>query len=276
MPSKIWLITGISRGLGLALARAVLDGGDTVIGTTRDGRTPAGLSSDRLVVLPLDVADLRQVASVAAQAISTHGRIDVLVNNAGYGLLGPIETASAAEVQHVFDVNVFGPLALIRAVLPLMRAQGRGHILNISSVAAIAPAPGSGIYSATKAALSAASLSLAQEAAPLGIWVTAVSPGSFRTEFLSGQSARRTARNVDDYAATSGRAVDGLLTKDGKQIGDPVRAAQAIIAAVAAEEPPLDLVIGTDALDRTRRRLDRFEDDLRRWEEITTGTDFPS
>ena len=138
------------------------------------------------------MTDFMQAEAVVHDAHALHGRLDVIVNNAGFGLLGSIETAGAVEVQHAFDVNPFGPLAIIRAALPLLRAQGGGHILNLSSMAGIAPAPGSGIYSATKAALSAASLSLAQEVAPLGIWVTSVSPSSFRTEFLSERSVRRT------------------------------------------------------------------------------------
>jgi NAD(P)-dependent dehydrogenase (short-subunit alcohol dehydrogenase family) len=248
MAEKTWFITGISRGLGLAIATAALDRGDIVVGTTRDGSSPFTLSSDRLYVLPLVMDDLGKVEQVFHEAASVAGPVDVLVNNAGFGLLGSIETAAQSEIDQIFNVNVYAPLALIRGALPLMRARGRGHILNISSVAAIAPAPGSGIYSATKAALAAMSVSLAHEVAPMGIWVTTVSPGSFRTGFLSEQSVRRTQSNVDDYAATSGRAVTGLLNKDGKQIGDPQRAAAAILAAVDAGEPPLDLVLGTDAI----------------------------
>lgn len=274
MAHKTWLITGISRGLGFALATAALDRGDVVVGTTRDGRSPPMLSSDRLHAFPLVMGDLTRVEQAFSEATALAGPIDVLVNNAGFGLLGSIETAAQDEIDQIFNVNVYAPLALIRGALPLMRARARGHIVNISSVAAIAPAPGSGIYSATKAALSAVSVSLAQEVAPMGIWVTNVSPGSFRTEFLSEQSVRRTERNVDDYAATSGRAVTGLLNKDGKQIGDPQKAAQAILAAVDADEPPLDLILGSDAIARTRARLDRFEDDLRQWDDVSTSTDF--
>lgn len=274
MADRIWFITGISRGLGFALAAAALDRGDRVVGTTRDGKMPEGLAAERLAVLALDTSGLEPAGDVVRQAHGLHGRLDLIVNNAGYGLLGSIESADASAVQQVFDVNVFGPLAIIRAALPLLRAQGSGHILNISSIAALAPAPGSGIYAATKAALSAMSVSLAQEVAPLGIWVTAVAPGSFRTDFLSDHSMRRTAQTIEDYAATSGRTVDGLLDKHGRQAGDPALAAHAILAAVDAEEPPLDLLLGTDALDRSRRRLDRFESDVRQWEDLSASTDF--
>lgn len=274
MAGKIWFITGISRGLGFALANAALANGDHVVGTTRDGKPSEGLATERLSVLALDMKDLDRAGGVVREAQALHGRLDVIVNNAGYGLLGSVESADAAAVQHVFEVNLFGPLAIIRAALPLLRAQGSGHIVNISSIAALAPAAGSGIYAATKAAISALSVSLAQEVAPLGIWVTAVAPGSFRTDFLSEQSMRRTAQTIEDYAATSGRTVDGLLDKHGRQAGDPRLAAQAILAAVDADEPPLDLLLGTDALERSRRRLDRFESDVRQWEDLSASTDF--
>lgn len=174
----------------------------------------------------------------------------------------------------MFAVNFFGPLAVIRAALPRLREQRSGHIVNISSIAGIAPAAGSGLYSASKFALEGMSQSLAQEVAPLGIWVTLVNPGAFRTEFLSERSIRRMAASIDDYAATSGRTVDGLLAANGSQIGDPDRGAAAIIEAVEADEPPLNLVLGSDGLRRARARLDRLEEDLRRWERITLATDF--
>lgn len=275
MTKRIWLITGISRGLGHALAEAALARGDAVIGTTRDGTRPSRLKGD-LTVLALEMSAPGEVAHIVRQAHAVHGRFDVVVNNAGYGLLGSIEAAADDDVSHLFGVNVFGPLALIRAVLPMLRAQNSGHIINISSIAAFAPAAGSGLYSATKAALAALSYGLAQEVAPFGIWVTSVSPGSFRTEFLSPRSARRTAGDIDDYAASSGRALEGLLAKDGRQIGNPDAAALAILQAVDADEPPLDLLLGSDALRRARVRLDRFEEDVRRWEDVSLGTDFPA
>jgi NAD(P)-dependent dehydrogenase (short-subunit alcohol dehydrogenase family) len=276
MTQKNWLITGVSRGLGLAIASAALARGDVVVGTTRDGQRPQGVTSPRLHILPLVMGDLEAVERAASDAAALVGPLDVVVNNAGFGLLGPIETAAQQEIDQIFNVNVYAPLAVIRGALPLLRKQGSGHIINISSVAAIAPAPGSGIYSATKAALSAMSVSLAQEVAPMGIWVTNVSPGSFRTDFLSEESVRRTERSVDDYAATSGRAVSGLLDRNGRQIGDPARAASAILAAVDADEPPLDLLLGSDALQRTRARLNRFDDDLRQWEDVSSTTNFCS
>ncbi|GLK82808.1 SDR family NAD(P)-dependent oxidoreductase [Ancylobacter defluvii] len=275
MTGRVWFITGIARGLGHSLAQVALERGDRVIGTTRDGALPGGLSKQDLEVLPLDLGDPASIKQALASAYALHGRIDVLVNNAGYGLLGPVEAASDPEVRDIFNINLFAPLAVIRHALPRMRAQGCGHIVNISSIAGIAPAPGSGIYAGTKAALSAISYALSQEVAPFGLWVTAVEPGAFRTEFLSSRSILRTAAHIDDYAATSGRAVDGLLCRDGRQAGDPRLAALAILEAVEAEEPPLDLLLGSDALRRAQARLDHLDDDLRRWEDVSRSTDLP-
>jgi NAD(P)-dependent dehydrogenase (short-subunit alcohol dehydrogenase family) len=188
--------------------------------------------------------------------------------------LGSIEASTPEQAEHVFAVNFFGPLSLIRAALPLLRQQRRGHIVNISSIAGIAPAAGSGLYAATKFALEGLSQGLAQEVATLGMRVTLVNPGAFRTDFLSEHSLRRTASNIQDYAATSGRVVDGLLSRSGRQLGDPERGAAAIIEAVEADEPPLNLLLGSDALARARERLDRFEEDLTHWKSLSRSTDF--
>jgi NAD(P)-dependent dehydrogenase (short-subunit alcohol dehydrogenase family) len=271
MTRKVWFITGIARGLGHAIAQAALARGDAVIGTTRDGNVPAGLTGE-LTVLALDMRMLDAVADVASRAAAHHGRLDVVVNNAGYGLVGPVEAAQDDEVAELFRVNVFAPLAVIRAVLPTLRAQKSGHIVNIASVAGIAPGAASGAYSASKAAIVALSQSLAQEVAPFGIWVTSVAPGSFRTDFLSDRSAQRSTAEIADYAA--GGSVAGLLAKDGRQIGNPAAAATAILEAVDADEPPLDLLLGSDALQRTRTRLDRFDEDIRRWKDVSLSTDF--
>lgn len=271
MTRKIWFVTGIGRGLGHAIAEAALARGDAVIGTTRDGVAPADLIGD-LTMFALDMRRLDTVADVAERAAAMHGRLDVVVNNAGYGLVGPVEAAEDDETAELFRVNLFAPLAVIRAVLPTLRAQRSGHLVNISSVAGIAPGAASGAYSASKAALSALSQSLAQEVAPFGIWVTSVSPGSFRTDFLSDHSAKRSATEIADYAA--GGTVATLLAKDGRQIGNPAAAAQAILRVVDNDEPPLDLLLGSDALQRARTRRDRFEEDVRRWEDVSRTTDF--
>lgn len=273
MPRKVWLITGIARGLGRALAEAVLGRDDLVIGTTRNGLPPGDLKSENLTVLPLELTEPDQITRAVEAASQAYGRLDVIVNNAGYGLLGPIEAASPDEVKHIFAVNFLGPVSLMRAVLPILREQRQGHIVNISSIAGIAPAPGAGVYAATKFALEGLSLSLAQEVAPFGIWVTLVEPGALRTEFLSQRSIKRTAANLDEYAATNGRAMDGLLPRHGQPLGDPAKAAAAIIEAVEADEPPLNLVLGTDALNRAYVRLNRFEEDLASWESVSISTD---
>ncbi|MET0314518.1 MAG: SDR family NAD(P)-dependent oxidoreductase [Hansschlegelia sp.] len=267
--AKVWLITGVSRGLGHALARAALAAGDRVIGTTRGGGAPAGLSGD-LLVLPFEAGDPTAAGRLAADAFSAHGRIDVLVNNAGYGLLGPVEDTSDEAARELFDVNVFAPFRLIRAALPRLRNQESGHIVNVASIAGIAPAPGSALYSASKAALSALSYSLAAEVAPLGLWVTVVSPGAFRTDFLGDRSLRRTAGS-DAYAPVND-ALRAWSANDGRQTGDPARAAEAILQLVEADEPPLDLLLGQDALDRAERRADRFAADIRDWRGISTDT----
>lgn len=267
--AKVWLITGISRGLGRALATAALSAGDGVIGTTRSGDSPEGLSGD-LRVLPFEAGDPAAADPLVADAFAVHGRIDVLVNNAGYGLLGPVEETDDQAVRGLFEVNVFAPFRLIRAALPRFRAQGNGHIVNVASIAGMAPSLGAGVYGATKAALAAMSYSLAAEVAPLGLWVSVVSPGAFRTEFLGKDSIRRTAgqgayREVDD-------ALAHWFENDGAQLGDPVLAAAAIRQLADADEPPLDLLLGQDALDRAERRADRLAADIRDWRPVSGNT----
>ena len=272
---KTWLITGVSRGLGQALAQAALDRGDTVIGTVREGGADLNPGRGTLHVLQLEIADRAAVEAGVARAFGLGGRVDVIVNNAGFGLLGAIEQASDAEIELLFEVNVFGPLRLIRAALPRLRAQGSGHIVNVTSIAGRAPMASSGVYAAAKSAMEGLSQSLAQEVAPLGIKVTAVAPGGFRTDFLSDHSIRRSVGVGDAYAETVGRALADLDAIAGKQIGDPERGAAAILAAVDAEAPPLHLLLGSDALRRTREKIDAVIEEVDRWEGVTRGTDFP-
>jgi NAD(P)-dependent dehydrogenase (short-subunit alcohol dehydrogenase family) len=271
---KIWFITGISRGLGLELAKAVLAEGDVVIGTTRDGNSALPSVSHRLHLLPLELPSANEVKRAIVRAHALHGRLDVVVNNAGYGLLGAIEEAAAAEVRRVFEVNFFGPLQVIQAALPFLRAQRRGHIVNISSIAGLAPLPGSGIYAATKFALEGLSESLAKEVGSLGIRVTLVEPGALRTDFLSAHSMRTASGSIAAYAETSGKTVHYLREIAGQQPGDPVRAARAIIEAVEAKEPPLHLVLGSDALRRARVKFQHLSEEVDRWEPVSLGTDF--
>ena len=269
------MITGISRGLGKAVAEAVLAAGDAVVGTTRSGKVDWGEGERGMTVMPLELTDTDAVRKTVADAHALHGRLDVVLNNAGYGLLGAVEEASAEETKHVLAVNFQGPLAVMTAVLPFLRRQRSGHILNVSSIAGLAPMAGSGLYAAAKFALEGASEALAQEVAPLGIKITLVEPGAFRTEFLSSDSIRRSEDRIGDYDQTAGKNVDYLATIAGKQAGDPERGAKAILAAVDAERPPLHLVLGSDALRRTREKLATFSAELDTWQQLSVSTDYP-
>lgn len=271
-----WFITGISRGFGQALAQAALARGDLVVGTTRDGKSSIAATHGTLHVLPLEISDAAAIDSTVAKAFElAGGGLDVIVNNAAYGLLGAIENASDAEAARLFEVNVFGTFRVIRAALPQLRAQRRGHIINITSIAGRAPMAGSGLYAATKSAIEGLSQSLAQEVGPLGIKVTAVAPGTFRTDFLSPHSIRKSAPAGDAYIDSVGRTVTRLDAIAGQQPGDPSRAAQALLAVADAEQPPLHLLLGSDALRRAREKLDVLIDEMDRWEAVTRGTDFP-
>lgn len=271
---KIWLITGISRGFGRELAEALLARGDTVIGTTRNGSADVPRGKGRLDVLMLDVMDPQAVKATVARAFELHGRIDVIVNNAGYGLLSSVEEATDDEIERVFAVNFHGTRRVIQAALPRLRAQRSGHIVNITSMAGVAPNPGSGYYAAAKMAVEGISQSLAKEVAPLGIRVTLVEPSAFRTDFLSEHSIRRSATKLKDYATTAGAAQDRLAAMAGKQAGDPARAAAAIIQAVDSPKPPLHLVLGSDAYHRTRQMLDAFSAELDAWKAVSIGADY--
>lgn len=273
---KVWLITGISRGFGRALVEALVARGDTVIGTTRDGSADIPKGKGRLDVLALDVVDAQAVKTTVAKAVQLHGRIDVIINNAGYGLLTSVEEATDEEIERVFAVNFHGTRRVIQAALPHLRAQRSGHIVNITSMAAVAPNPGSGYYSAAKMAVEGVSQALAREVAPLGIRVTIVEPSAFRTDFLSDHSIRGGGSKLEDYAATAGASYGRLAAMDGKQPGDPVRAAAAIIQAVDSPTPPLHLVLGSDAYNRTRQMLDAFSTDLETWKAVSIGADYDS
>ncbi|MGL4618356.1 MAG: oxidoreductase [Chroococcidiopsis sp.] len=271
---KIWLITGVSRGLGKALAQAVLDRGDIVIGTTRNGKANLNGDTNTLHLLELELSDPAQIKQTVDAAYQLHGRLDVVVNNAGYGLLGALEEASNEDIQRVFDVNFFGVVHLLQAVLPYLRQQGSGHLVNISSIAGLAPAAGSSLYAAAKSALEGVSQSLAQEVKPLGIKLTLVKPGAFRTDFLSDHSIINSQTRIADYQPTSGKAVQHLTETAGQQLGNPDLGAQAIIQAVTAENPPLHLVLGSDALQRTRTKIQAMTTLLNDWEAVSKSTDF--
>jgi len=270
---KNWFITGVSRGFGKALARQALERGDRVVGTARDGVSPFGESHERFRVLALDLLEDDGPRAVVEEAVAWAGRLDVVVNNSGYGLLGPIETATDEEIGRLFQINVFGAARVIQAALPHMRAQGSGHVVNITSIAGRAPNAGSGFYGATKFAMEGLSASLAQEVKAFGIRVTAVAPGAFRTDFLSAHSIRRNAVS-DAYAETTGAAVARLDDMSGKQIGDPEKAAAAILKVVDAGEPPLHLLLGSDAYRRMGVKMESMAAEMKAWEAVSVGTDF--
>ena len=275
MSRLTWFITGSSRGFGWELARQALERGDAVVATARDPEvvetTLAGYG-DRLLALALDVTDELQAGDAVVHAVDRFGRIDVLVNNAGRGLLGAVEEASAREVRSAFETNVFGMLGLLRAALPVMRRQRFGRILNVSSVAGFAVGPGWGVYGSTKFALEGLSEALRAELAPLGIAVTIVEPGTFRTDFLDGSSLRRAAQPIDDYAATAGAARSWADGANHVQMGDPAKGAAAMIAVATADDPPLRLQLGADCVARVEQKLTAVAQELDRWRPLALST----
>jgi NAD(P)-dependent dehydrogenase (short-subunit alcohol dehydrogenase family) len=266
---KTWFITGCSSGFGRAIAEAVLASGHRVIATARDVSRIADLESPACRVLTLDVTDAESLRGAIAEA----GTFDVLVNNAGYGLIGALEECDDEQTRRNMETNFFGPLNVIRAALPMLRAQKGGHIINISAAAAISNYPGFGIYGAAKAALEFMSESLRLELAPLGIRVTLVEPGPFRTDFVT-RSLERAAVSISDYDGTSGKFGRLITSLNGKQPGDPAKAAQAILAIAAAEAPPLRLVLGKYANDKARRRAADLEKERTTWEATGLPTEF--
>ena len=223
----------------------------------------------------LDVTNKTGIAAAVAAATARFGQIDVLVNNAGYGYLAAIEEGEDADVRAMFDTNLFAPVNLIKAVLPAMRARRRGHIVNVSSIGGLVTYPGVGYYNMVKAGVEALSDALAQEVAPLGIGVTVVAPGAFRTDFRGPDSMKVSSVEIDDYAETAGKSRAGTQANHRKQRGDPALGAKAIIAAVEAEHPPVHFLIGGDALDQLRSKLDAMRGETDKWEALTRGTDIP-
>jgi NAD(P)-dependent dehydrogenase (short-subunit alcohol dehydrogenase family) len=274
--AKVWFITGSSTGLGQSLTEAVLKHGDHVIATARKPEQLDDLVQqypDTAKAIRLDVTDRQEVDRAIHTAINTFGRIDVLVNNAGYGLLGGVEEASEAEARTQFATNLFGALWMIQAVLPVMREQRSGHILNISSVGGFTGYAGFGIYNGTKFALEGISEALALEVAPFNIHVTIVEPGAFRTDW-AGRSMIRSERVIDAYAESSGQTRNWMDQESGTQAGDPALAAAAMIKVVDAENPPQRLVLGADALERIRAKLRSMAQELDIWEQTTVNTAF--
>ena len=264
MASKVWFITGSSTGFGRILVEQLLAKGETVVATARKPEQLQDLVEqypDSMIALSVDVTKPEQVREAVNRAIATFGRIDVLVNNAGYGTMGAIEEVTDAEVRQQYETNVFGALDVMRAVLPHMRRQRSGHILNLSSVGGVVSFAGAGIYCSTKFALEALSEAMAKEVAPLGIKITLVEPGAFRTDF-NGRSLITTDNVIDDYDAAIAGFREWVRDVDGKQPGDPAKAVAAMIQVVESENPPLRLPLGADAVNAIETKLASVQADV--------------
>lgn len=275
---KTWFITGASRGLGARIAAAALEAGDQVVGTAR---APAAVTAalgehPNLLAVALDVTDDAQVDAAVAQAVARFRRIDVLVNNAGFGLLGAVEEATAEEVERLYRTNVFGLLAVCRAVLPHMRRQRAGHVMNLSSVGGFRASSGFGVYCSTKFAVEGLSEAIAAELTPLGIHVTIVEPGYFRTDFLDERSLAVSTRRIDDYTQTAGATRQRARTVSHNQPGDPAKLAVGILALADMAEPPLRMPFGSDAVAVLEAKTAFVAAELARWSSLSRSTDFVS
>ena len=277
MAQRIWFITGVSSGFGRCLAETVAARGDIAVGTLRQQAQLASyeaLSPGKTIGVKMDVTDPAQIDAGIDHVIGKFGRIDVLVNNAGYGLLGAVEEANDAETRAQMETNFFGALALTRAVLPHLRRQKSGHILQVSSIAGFTTAPGLGIYNASKFALEGFSEALAREIAPLGLRLTLIEPGPFRTKW-AGESIKRATTVIPDYAQSAGATISYIQELKGTQPGDPMLAAEAMIKVVDSPNPPLRLTLGAAAITGFRARLDRLRKELDEWEAVGLATDAP-
>jgi len=275
--NPVWFITGCSTGFGRELAKLVIGRGWRAVVTARDRAKVADLAQgadDRVLALSLDVTEADQIAESVRAAQDRFGRVDVLVNNAGYGYQSSIEEGEEDKIRAQFDANVFGLFALTRAVLPVMRAQRAGHILNVTSVAGFVGFPASGYYAATKHAVEGFSDSLAAEAGPLGIRVTCIAPGPFRTDW-AGRSLIQTPNAIADYAETAGARLKATAEKSGTQAGDPVRAGEAMIRVTEMESPPRHLVLGAWGYEAVTTRLKQRLAEIEAWRETSLGADYP-
>jgi NAD(P)-dependent dehydrogenase (short-subunit alcohol dehydrogenase family) len=271
--TRIWLITGASSGLGRTLAEAVLERGGQVVATARDKQRVAELEErypGRAVATRLDVTDADQARAAIESGLAAFGRIDVVVNNAGYGLFGAFEELSDEDLRAEFETNVFGAMNVIRAALPQLREQRSGHIVQISSLEGVAPAvAGETAYSSTKFAVEGLCEALEKELAPLGIGMTIVEPGPLRTDFAAG--AKATVPEIEDYSGSVGKALEWFEDLNGNEPNDPARVAEAIIDAVEATESPLRLALGSEAVEAIREKLDGQQRELEAWEERSTA-----
>ncbi|WP_050479186.1 oxidoreductase [Herbaspirillum rhizosphaerae] len=272
--SKVWFITGASRGFGALIARDALLRGDRVVATARNPQTVVEQLGDHpnLLALKLDVTSETDAVNAATQAVSRFGRIDVLVNNAGYGLLGAVEEASADEVKKQFDTNVFGLLHVTRAVLPVLRAQGSGHVINVSSIGGYASHAAWGVYCATKFAVEALTEALSAELAHTGVRATVIEPGFFRTDFLNADSVVSTANRIAHYAESVGVMRQLMADANHKQPGDPEKLASAVLKLADSANPPLRLALGADTVARVQKKNQAVEAELQQWMAVSMST----
>ncbi|MET0793488.1 MAG: oxidoreductase [Polyangiaceae bacterium] len=273
---RVWFITGASRGIGAEIAQAALAAGDGVIATARDPESVAARlgSSESLFPVALDVTSETSVAAAVEQAIARFGRVDVLVNNAGYGIIGAVEETTGEQVRRIYETNVFGLLSVTRALLPYFREQRSGHVMNLSSVGGYQSGPGFGVYCSTKFAVEGISEALHAELAPLGIKVSVIEPGYFRTAFLEANSVVETEL-IGDYAETAGKVRQIAKSVSLKQPGDPARLAKAVIELASAANPPLRLPLGTDCVAAIEAKNAFVATELAAWRAVSVGTDFP-
>jgi short-subunit dehydrogenase len=274
---KRWLITGASSGFGRLLAEYLLSLDAKVVATARNVEALQDMVKNHpgnVITLQLDVTKQHSIDKAVADAIARVGHIDVLVNNAGYGVTGAIEEVTQTEYMPMFETNVFGLINLTKALLPQFRERRSGTIVNFSSIGGLIGSPGWGYYNATKFAVEGFSEALSGELAPLGVHVMVVEPGPFRTEFL-GRSGVEAKQRIVDYEVTAGKTREYFATQSGKQPGDPQRAVEAVVAAVSDPNPPKHLLLGRLALTRFRKRLEDWKTELDRWETTTVGADFP-
>lgn len=271
---SVWLITGCSSGFGRALVDVALTHGDRVVATARQPGSIGDLAGDRVLVVPLDVTRQDQIDAAVQASLERFGRIDVLVNNAGYSSVGAVEEIDLDDLRALMETMFFGAVALTKAVLPHMRERGSGVIVQISSQGGQMSFAGGGAYSAAKFALEGLSEALADEVKPLGIRTLIIEPGAFRTDLMGARFHR--SREIDAYAGTVGLARAYLDSANGTQAGDPRKAAEAILTAVRAEEPPLRLALGADAVDALRAKHERLRNDLESWEAVSRNTAFDS
>ncbi|HEI8868878.1 oxidoreductase [Serratia sp. AKBS12] len=273
--AKTIFITGVSSGFGRALAQAALSSGHRVVGTVRSGSAVAAfetLSPGKALARVLDVTDFASIERVVAEIEANIGPIDVLVNNAGYGHEGVMEESALDELKRQFEVNVFGAVAMIKALLPYLRQRRRGHIINITSMGGFITLPGISYYCGSKFALEGISETLSKELKPFGIAVTAVAPGSFRTDW-AGRSMVRSPRTIADYDALFDPIRHARQQKNGRQLGDPAKAAQAILAIINSDAPPVHLLLGSDALSLVREKLQAYAAEIDDWEALSRSTD---